>query len=486
VEIASYESYNRSGEEGSYVYTPSVDGEYIKVDEEYYYLDKEYRYNRDGETGNYTFTKNKDGLYLKVSVTRVDDLFNSIENSELLTYSRANLLLKAVRTINITEVPSDVTVERLSKDNYKLYNQERDIIVEISKNKNMFDNVSSMDLKSINVDDIGELLDTITSSIIFKGYVVEQIKTVFVNSDVRDDRDFGKDVNNDGKEDTTELENSIASVSSWKNELNIIKNILTMTATTFNEVVDGKTKVEVIFDSIENSELLANTRANLLIKAINTVAITGVSVPSTVTVNTLKANDYEQYDNEINVFITFAENKDAVDNLSDITSLSGESKKAIGSVLDAMKMSAIFKDKYNAVLDTSLSTIRNNEHLKDYGVTFNTDYSSIKWSSEYDSDGVTVKKNGEIDNLLIISSNIKDVASYNVASLISNRDVVIGKIGETLDAVSDSALLGKSQADIIADRVIQALTGINNITISDKKEANETWAEAFDRVLSIL
>ena len=485
VEISSYEIYDRSGEEGSYVYSPSVSGKYIKVDGEYYYLDKEYRYNRSGEEGSYTYKKDEEGLYLKISVTRVDDVFASIENSELLSNSRANLLLKAVRTINITEVPSDVTVYRLSKDNYKLYNQERDIIIEISKNKNMFDNVSSMNLKDINVDEIGHLLDTVTSSIIFKNYVVEQIKTVLINNDVRDDRDFRKDIDNDGKEDTTELEKSIAAVSSWKKELDIIKNMLTMTSTSFNEVIDGKTKLEIVFDSIKKSKLLSNMRANLLIKAINTVNITGVSVPQTVDVDTLKANDYKQYDNEINVFITFAENKDAVDNLKDITSLSGDSKKAIGAVLDAMKLSAIFKDKYTSTLDTSLFVIKNNEHLKEYGVAFNTDYSNIKWSSEYEDDGVTVKKNGEIDNLLIISKNIKDVAGYNMVSLISNRDIVISKIGETLDAVNNSSLLGKEQADIIADKVIQALTGIDSLTISDKKAANETWAEAFDRVLSI-
>ena len=56
--------------------------------------------------------------------------------------------------------------------------------------------------------------------------------------------------------------------------------------------------------------------------------------------------------------------------------------------------------------------------------------------------------------------------------------------GENL-AVNNSSLLGKEQADIIADKVIQALTGIDSLTISDKKAANETWAEAFDRVLSI-
>ena len=468
VQIVNENRFNKDGNN----YTQNDEGTYLKVEGEYYLIEEQYQYNKDGEN----YVQNDEGIYLKISVTNVDDVFEIIENSDLLSNSRANLLLKAVDTVNIVEVPSDVTVERLMANNYDLYNDERDIIVKISKNKNAFDNVANMKLAKVDTVKIGDLLDTVTSSIIFKDYVVEQIKTVFVSNDVRDDRDIGSS--------TEKLKENIANVNDWGKELAIIQNMLTMDSVNFNQVTSNeKTNVEKMFDSIEESQLLRNTRANLLIKAITTINLTGVSVPNTVTVTTLSDNDYEQYDKEVNVFITFAENKGAVDGLTDITNL-GDSKRSIGEILDAMKESAILEEKYNSTIDTALGNITSNTHLVNYGVEFNDDYSSIIWSSEYEDDNVTIKKKGEIDNLLTISDNIASVASYDTSSLISNYTQVINTIGETLDAVSASYLLGAGQSNIIADEVIKSLTGVPTLTISDKKLPNETWSQAFDRVLS--
>ena len=46
-------------------------------------------------------------------------MFANIESSGLLKNTRANLLLKAVKTINITEVPNGVTVSVLKDNNYE-------------------------------------------------------------------------------------------------------------------------------------------------------------------------------------------------------------------------------------------------------------------------------------------------------------------------------------------------------------------------------
>jgi len=384
-------------------------------------------------------------------------------------------LLKAVETINITSVPSGVNVDTLRANDYEQYDNEVNIIVEISKNKGDFDILSSMDLDSVETEKIGHLLDVITSSAIFGDYVVDQVKTVFVNNDIKDDRDVG--------ESTTNLENSIVSVDDWSKELSVIKGMLNIEGATFNVVGDnGKTAVENMLDSIEESKLLQNTRANLLIKAIGLLELADISVPASVTVETLSAESYKQYNNEKNVFVTFAENKNSVENLSDITTLDGENKKAIGAVLDAMKASKILETKYTKTLDTALSAIKGNEHLDDYGVAFNGDYSSVIWSSTYDEDGVTIVKKGEIDNLLIIKNNIASVAGYKAEDLASKKTEIVSVVGSTLDAVSDCALLGEAQADKIADIVITTLTAnaITNIT----KDSNKTWTQAFDDALS--
>jgi hypothetical protein len=406
----------------------------------------------------------------------VEKMFASIETSELLKNTRANLLLKAIKTINITEVPSDVTVDVLKADSYLKYNDEKNVIIEVSKNKSAFDNLATMTLDTIDTNSIGGLLNTVTSSIIFKDYVVDKIKTVLVDNDVRDDRD------GEAHTSTINLEASIAGVSDWKNELSIVKGMLNMDSSSFNSIVDGKTNVEKVFENIENSELLVNTRAHLLIKAIKIINLADVSVPSNVTISMLMGDDYKQYNNEKNVFITFAENKAAVEGLADITALTDENKKAMGAVLDAMKTSKILGNKYISTISDALSTIRSNEDLVSYGVSFNTNYLDIIWSSEYAQDGVTVTKNGEIDNLLVIKDNISTVADYKFSDLLSNKMIVITTIGKTLDAVSASYLLGEDQSVKIANTVISTITN-NNIT-SVTKDIDKTWSDSFEEALS--
>jgi len=403
--------------------------------------------------------------------TRVEEMFVIIEESELLQNTRANLLLKAVKTINISEVPSEVTVDVLKANDYEKYDNEKNVIIDVSKEKDMFDDIATMDLKSIDIVKIGELLDTVISSIIFKDYVADEIVKVFVSNELYDDRDYGSEY-------TINLKNSVVNVTSWENELEIIKDMLNMTGDNFDEVVNGKTRVEIMFDNFGNSELLKYKRANLLIKAIDTIKLEDVSVPSDVTVATLSNNAYDQYDKEINVFITFAENIDAVDGLDDITALNEESRGAIANVLDAMKESKILEDKYVNTLDIALSSINNNQDLRDYGVVFKTkeqtnNYKDIVWVNE-------------INSLTTISDNINTVSKYDETSIDTTEErlITIGIIGSTLDAVSSSAFLGDEQADMIADSVISALT--NGLINEVSKDINKTWSQVFTEALEVL
>lgn len=471
IEIVELNRYSRSGEEGNYSYTQDNEGEYLKDNGQYYLIEKTYRYNRSGEEGDYSYTRVDDGNYLKITETKVDDIFASIEASQLLQNSRANLLLKAVRTIDITEVPSTVTVDSLRDNNYAQYNNEKMVIIKVSKEKNMFDNLGSMELKNIDIDKFGDLMDTVAGSVIFKDYFVGEIVKVFVSNELYDDRDYGTSK-------TVNLQSSIASVTSWKSELEIVQDMLNMNKDNFNEIPvgDTRTRIEIMFDNIEDSELLKYKRANLLIKAIKTINLADVSIPTGVTVKTLSDDDYAQYGKETNVFVVFAENRDAIDNLNDITKL-GASKNAIANVLDAMKESKIFETKYVNTIDTSLSSINNNQDLKNYGVVFKTkeqtnNYKDIVWSNE-------------INNLTTISDNINTVSKYDKTSIDTpeERVITVGIIGSTLDAVSGSQFLGNEQTDKIADSVISALT--NGLITNVDKDANKTWSQVFTEALEI-
>ncbi len=464
VEIVGANRYNKVG--NSYVL--NSDGQYLEVNGVYYFIEDDYRFNKEGNE----YTQNDAGLYLKISISNVFSIFETIENSQLLSNSRAGLLLKAVETINIVSVPSDVTVARLMSLEYDLYEKEKNVIIKLSESKNEFDNFASMDLDKIDTVKIGNLLDTVTSSIIFKDYVVDQIVTVFTQSDVRDDRDVGNN--------TTNLKASISSVKDWGKELSIIKEMLNVDAASFNQVVEGKTNVERIFDNIESSSLLVNTRANLLIKAVGLMSIDGVNTNS-VTVETLKAvyngESYYQYNREVDVFVSFAENKAAIDNLSDITSLSGEQKVMMANLLDAMELSSLLKDKYESTIDTSVASVKNNQALVDYGVAFKSAVQArdVDW-------------NKEIDNLIIIKNNVATVSGYRDSDVITDRVNTLSIIGSTLDAVARSSFLGEMQADNIANKVVTELTknlpdGYKVTSIS--KNSGETWSQAFDRVIQI-
>ena len=274
-------------------------------------------------------------------------------------------MLKAINTIELDgfEVPSDVDAITLRgglEGNYTKYNAEKNVLVKVSKNKNAFDDLAngSMALASINTSEVGGLLNTVTDSMIFEGYVTDKVVGLLDDNDIRDDS---------GKENNLRVNISLINESNgWVVELDIIQDMLTLTDTSFNEVDggSGKTQVEIMFDNIEDSILLGDCKASILIKAITTIGLDDVQVPNTVTASSLRGTgDYAKYNNEKNVFITFAENKDAVEELSDITELTGDSKRAMGSVLDAMKVSEILKVKYNKTLDTALASIRNNEYL---------------------------------------------------------------------------------------------------------------------------
>ena len=405
--------------------------------------------------------------------TVVEKMFANIEASKLLQGSKATLLLKAVETINITPIPDGVDVDLLKANGYELYNDEKAIIIEVSKNKSTFDNLATMELTTIDTNAIGGLLDTITSSIIFEDYVVDQIATVLTNNGINDDRGS---VNN--------LKSNIAGVnekSSWKTELGDIKSMLNMDGETFDDVVDGRTNVEIMFETIEESVLLQNSRASILIKIIDSVkkTFTDISVPNDVTSITLsdKVGDveYAQYNIETGVLKAFAKDTSVVSNLgNDIGTLSSTTKAYVSNLLDAMKYSKIFATKYLNTVDSVLDTIDNEISESGYaGVAVNRSdevngYVNVSWSNE-------------IEGLSIISANINEVSTYNFENILTDKEEKIDKIGTTLGAIENSEFLGEENAQTIANEVVTALTDGSFTSIT--KPTDKTWTEAFNDLL---
>lgn len=448
-------------------------GEYLKVDNNYYKINNEEKFDRTGVEGSYTYNQNNEGNYLRVS--NVEKMFATIESSDLLRGTRANLLLKAINTIKVIDGKyySDVTVNTLAGTGYtyEVYDDEVSIIVKVSKNKSVFDSIQEgLEVKTMDTASIGGLLDNVMDSIIFDGYAEEKIVSILTGNGVKHDED------EEGV--TTELSKSVRNVEDWKKELDIVKYMLNMTSDTFNNEENGKTLVEIMFDKIHGSALLNGTRANLLLKAVETMNIEGVSGTGVTVSNLTEVKDstaYYQYNKEVELFKKFARNKDSIDGLKsvDITTLEGENKTTIIGLLEALEDSLIFATKYESTVDGALSTVKQ-KTLSSYNfVTFKTakEARDVNWSTE-------------IDKLLLIKNNIATVSGYTAANVASDRDITLTTIGNTLDTIETSSFLGATVADKIADEIISVLTeGLGEYKVTDISKTEATWKATFDKVL---
>ena len=101
--------------------------------------------------------------------------------------------------------------------------------------------------------------------------------------------------------------------------------------------------------------------------------------------------------------------------------------------------------------------------------------------STYEEDGITIVKNGEIDNLLFIKDNISKVAGYTSSDLLSKKSEIISVVGSTLDAVSNCALLGDDQANKIANTVISTLT---MGAVPSVSKTGVTWTATIENILN--
>ena len=161
----------------------------------------------------------------------------------------------------------------------------------------------------------------------------------------------------------------------------------------------------------------------------------------------------------------------------DITNLAGTEKDSMVVLLDKLEDSVVLKNKYESTIDGSLSSIKQNQDLKDYNVTFKSanDARDVNWSKE-------------IDNLILIKTNVSTVADYELSDVVNDRSTTFDIIGKTLDAVEESSFLGTTQANNIAKQVVTKLTS----TLPDEykvtsvsKNTGETWKDAFDRVVKL-
>lgn len=411
-----------------------------------------------------------------INKTNLKIVFDAVSNMQLFKSKKIDILKYAIETSNFLtseeyesiDWPSSTDQEEIDA----FWNNETSVLLNIVDERDTITDLTSLNINDMDTTKIGNLVNEVMKSEILKQIVVNKVSDLLVSNDVKDDRDASGSVTN--------LKNSIASVSDWRSELDIIKSMLNMNATNFSEVSGGKTRLEKMFDSIDSSTLLQNTRAHLLIKAVSTINMEGVSA-SSVSVASLMNNNYFDYNNETRVFKEYAKNRVVIDNLTDITSLTGEVKVGVATMLDAMKYSKILEGKYVSTLDSALSDVRNNADLVSYGVHVKTktetnNYKDIIWSNE-------------IDNLITINNNIATVKGYTSddVSDSSKRSETIAIIGNTLDAIEASAFLGEAQAQTIANTVVSTLTYNDfthtSVVTSVSKGDYSTWGEAFEAAI---
>lgn len=403
-------------------------------------------------------------------------VFDAVEEMDLFKSKKVAILKYAVKNSNFLTEEEYNSISWPNSTNQEdidaFWNNETSVLLNVIDKKETIETLTtSVDLQTLDVSEIGELLNETMKSDILSVVVVDKIVDLLKTNGINHDDDTG--------ESTVNLENSIKSVSDWSVELAIIKNMLNMTSDTFDDKVHGVTAIETMFEDIDNSELLSKTKANLLIKAIEILNIDGISTDE-VSVDILKATyngeTYYQYNNEVDVFISFAENRDIIESLTDITSLTGDNKIKVAGLLDKLEFSTILSGKYETTIDNSLAEIKKEQALQDYNVSFKSaeEARDVEWDSE-------------IDRLISIKDTISVVAGYTSSSVVSDRETTLANIGATLDAVEASAFLGSTQADKIADEIVTILTKdlsddkkITNIT----KETDKSWKETFDSVLA--
>lgn len=406
-----------------------------------------------------------------INGTNLEKVFDAVSDMELFKTKKIDILKYAIKESEFLTEGEYNSISWPSDDQSidTFWETETSVLVDVVNERNTIETLATnLDLKTMDVAKVGTLLDRVMDSSILNKIVTDKVSVLFASNGVKDDRDKG--------ESTTYLKQNISSVGDWKKELSIIKDMLTMDKDTFDDKEGNKSNIEIMLDNIEKSELLKNTRANLLIKAINTIEINGVSIPGGVDVDTLTYNGYTQYNYETNVLRTFASNSNEINSLGvNITSISDNEnvKKSIYEILDSMKLSVIFKEKYVATVESTLNTIDN--EIKESG------YTNIKTNR---SDAVNKYKNinwkNEINSLSIIGANINEVASFDTSSIDTSekRVKVINIVGQTLDEIEKSAFLGSVSASEIANKVVSALTG--GIVTGINKGSYPTWSEAFN------
>ncbi len=407
-----------------------------------------------------------------ITKANLETVFDAVDAMELFKTKKVDILKYAVKNSTLLTNEEYESIEWPSTSNQEeidaFWDNETSVLLNIADEKNTITDLVNLDIETMDVVKVGGLVNEVMKSKILKQIVVNKVTDLLVSNGVKDDRD--------ASDSTTNLKNSIASVSDWTNELGIIKSMVNMTSSNFSDVdTNGVTRLENMFNSIDNSTLLSNTRAHLLIKAVDTINMEGVS-SSGVSVATLMYNSYLQYSNETAVFKAYAKNRSVIDNLTDITSLTGETKVGVATMLDAMKLSKILEGKYVSTLDSAMGGINSNTSLNDYGVHVKTkeetnNYKNIVWATE-------------IDNLITINENIATVKGYTSDDIKTEekRNTTVGVVGSTLDAIEASAFLGENQAQTIANEVISQLTSGTVTSIS--KGEHSTWSEAFREAVS--
>ena len=289
-------------------------------------------------------------------------------------------------------------------------------MLNIVDKKDTIEDLGNIDLdEGFDADEIGELLNDAVASEILSPTVISKIKTLLTDNGVRDDRDE--------IDDDQYLEQDIRNVNDWSKELESVKEITNIDFDNISEVKPGESKnaIEKMFDIIENSELLQNTRASLLLKAVDEIEIDGFTRSDDINALTLRGGidgDYAKYNVEKNVIIEVSKSKESFDDLSegnmDFATMEEEKINEIGGLLDAVTESMIFEDyavgKISEVLTSEANGVKDDRDQEGDYYYLNQDIKLVSdWTGELksiqeiiniDYDNMSEVKPGESKNAI--------------------------------------------------------------------------------------
>lgn len=384
-------------------------------------------------------------------------ILNAVDNMYLLKDVKKDLLIFAVKQINI------IDVSNIDKDTIS-FTKEKEILLNVIDKYDLLKDIPTMDFKTIDdntIEDLSYVLENVLESNLFGDYAADNIVSLSNQAGIELDRE------------------TVLEANTWETDLKLIRTASNMNDDSFN-----KETLESLLNGIENSSLLCESKNQLLIDTINKVNIEGVNIPDGLT------GDDIVYADEKNAILVASDNLTLLESMSkeDFSLTSVDSDK-ISELLATLLKSKMFGD---SVVDTLVGVFEDNSIKHDLDTTDNTNLiNSIKsvdtkenWKKEID----LIKNLLAIDTKEEVTKDLFDsIEDTNNTKLLSGcRANLLLRMIKEIDRVQPEAGLNseitvsylvnggtydnyKVERDVLISLVeLEGISGIDSINASTK------------------